>query len=51
MLKVATDFIINEKGNEVISERHQKNFKKEEVLVSERNEENNFTNNISFEDI
>ncbi|MDO6739138.1 PUR family DNA/RNA-binding protein [Wenyingzhuangia sp. 2_MG-2023] len=29
-LKQATDFIINEKGEEVISERHQKDFKKEE---------------------
>ena len=29
------DFIINEKGSEVISERHQKDFKKEEDTVSE----------------
>jgi len=28
-LKLATDFIINKKGLEVISERHQKDFKKE----------------------
>ena len=26
------DFIIDEKGQEVISERHQKDFKKEEVI-------------------
>lgn len=30
LLKQATDFIINEKGEEVISERHQKDFKKED---------------------
>jgi len=29
ILAEMTDYIINEKGNEVISERHQKNFKKE----------------------
>ncbi len=29
ILKEMTDFVINEKGNEVISERHQKDFKKE----------------------
>ncbi|SFN72744.1 Protein of unknown function [Bizionia echini] len=30
ILKEMTDYIINEKGDEVISERHQKDFKKEE---------------------
>ncbi|MFI1745852.1 PUR family DNA/RNA-binding protein [Thalassobellus sediminis] len=29
ILAEMTDYIINEKGNEVISERHQKDFKKE----------------------
>ncbi|MEM5539813.1 MULTISPECIES: PUR family DNA/RNA-binding protein [unclassified Olleya] len=29
ILKEMTDYIINEKGDEVISERHQKDFKKE----------------------
>jgi len=29
ILKEMTDFVINEKGNEVISERHQKDFKKD----------------------
>lgn len=28
-----TDYIINEKGDEVISERHQKDFKKEEYTT------------------
>lgn len=30
ILQEMTDYILNEKGEEVISERHQKNFKKEE---------------------
>src|SRR5690606_35305729 len=29
ILQEMTDYILNEKGEEVISERHQKNFKKE----------------------
>ena len=32
MLAKATDYILNEKGSEVISERHQKDYKKEEDL-------------------
>ena len=49
MLTKATDYIIAEKGDEVISERHQKNFKKEET-----NDENPSTENftdVSFDDI
>jgi hypothetical protein len=45
------DYIIAEKGQEVISERHQKDFKKEEP--SENNEEtprDNFTD-VDFDDI
>jgi hypothetical protein len=45
------DYIITEKGQEVISERHQKDFKKEEP--SENNEEtprDNFTD-VDFDDI
>jgi hypothetical protein len=53
MLKAATDFIVNEKGQEVISERHQKDYKKEEN-AEETTEEvkttESFTD-ISFEDI
>lgn len=48
------NFIINEKGEEVISERHQKNFNKED----ENEEESDITDtdvsdftNISFDDI
>ncbi len=53
MLKAATDFIVNEKGQEVISERHQKDYKKEEVAVSEEKTEattESFTD-VSFDDI
>jgi len=52
-----TDYIVNEKGEEVISERHQKDFKKEEFNNSpeESKEETpasteNFTD-VNFEDI
>jgi len=41
-LKAATDFILDEKGSEVISERHQKDFKKQSV--------DSYTD-LSFEDI
>lgn len=49
------DFIINEKGEEVISERHQKDFKKEEVETEQETEKtssgtSSFTD-VSFEDI
>ena len=51
MLKAATDYILGEKGEEVISERHQKDFKKasdeegDEITATE-----SFTD-IKFEDI
>jgi hypothetical protein len=48
MLKKATDFIIHEKGNEVISERHQKDFKKEE---STKDAEETSTSTDSFTDV
>jgi len=49
------DFIINEKGSEVISERHQKDFKKEEIETEPEIEKSetstsSFTD-VSFEDI
>ncbi|WP_419214164.1 PUR family DNA/RNA-binding protein [Maribacter sp. X9] len=49
------DFIINEKGQEVISERHQKDFKKEEGESEAEIEQtspgtSSFTD-VSFEDI
>ncbi|MCG8753215.1 PUR family DNA/RNA-binding protein, partial [Tenacibaculum finnmarkense] len=55
MLNKATSFIVNEKGSEVISERHQKDYKKEEeeseseVEVALASTES-FTN-VSFDDI
>ena len=50
MLKKATDYIIEEKGDEVISERHQKDFKKEEPNNVESKTTESFTD-ISFDDI
>ena len=56
MLQAATDYIINEKGEEVISERHQKDFKRpsdetgtELELETEVSTES-FTD-VSFDDI
>ena len=53
-----TDYIINEKGEEVISERHQKDYTREEVNVAQEaktpedteSSTDSFTD-ISFEDI
>lgn len=48
-----TSYVINEKGEEVISERHQKDYKKEyesEEVVAEPVTAESFTN-ISFDDI
>ncbi len=55
MLGSATDYIVNEKGQEVISERHQKDFQstKEVYTNGESTEENtpqSFTD-VNFEDI
>jgi hypothetical protein len=54
MLKAATDFIVNEKGQEVISERHQKDYKKEDeekVVVSEETSTTESFTDVSFDDI
>jgi hypothetical protein len=48
------DYIINEKGEEVISERHQKDFKKENEFSEEdenNDDENKKNNSGSFTDI
>ena len=57
ILAEMTDYIINEKGEEVISERHQKDFKREdnelvaqEAKTPEDTNTDNFTD-ISFDDI
>lgn len=53
ILKEMTDFILDEKGEEVISERHQKNFKKEEEETTGEKKDASaaaFTD-VSFDDI
>ena len=58
ILNEMTDYIIDEKGEEVISERHQKDFKKEEytnesndhVEEKEETKSSDFTD-VNFEDI
>ena len=50
MLGKATDYILNEKGSEVISDRHQKDFKKEEETNGEIKSTDSFTD-VSFDDI
>lgn len=51
-LKTMTDYIFEEKGEEVISERHQKDFKVEEAMEERKKDSSAaaFTN-ISFDDI
>ena len=52
ILSEMTDYVINEKGEEVISERHQKDFKKEERGTdTNKNESSNSFTDISFDDI
>ena len=55
-LKEMTDYIIDEKGNEVISERHQKDFKRDEDAsgqdsVKENKASENSTSAEKFTDI
>jgi len=52
MLAKATSFIVDEKGTEVISERHQKDFQKpeEEVGEEESKSTQSFTD-VDFDDI
>ncbi|MGO2101955.1 MAG: PUR family DNA/RNA-binding protein [Psychroflexus halocasei] len=54
-LKETTDFIVNEKGEEVISERHQKDYQKTDTKEVHDEQESNkkvaaFTD-LSFDDI
>lgn len=55
VLKEMTDFILEEKGEEVISDRHQKDFQKTPEVQEEQQREENTTaaafTDISFEDI
>ena len=53
ILSEITDYIISEKGQEVISERHQENYSRENLPTSEEGDStstDSFTD-ISFEDI
>lgn len=55
IMQEMTEYIIEEKGNEVISERHQRDFKKEyedegEEVVAETSTADKFTD-IDFDDI
>ncbi len=52
MLSKATEFIITEKGTEVISERHQKDYQKpdDEVSAEEPKSTQSFTD-VDFDDI
>lgn len=45
------DYIINEKGSEVISDRHQKDFKKEEEPVNTEASTNGSFTDVDFDDI
>ena len=53
ILKEMTDYIINEKGQEVISDRHQKDYLKEEFPSEETKEEpsNGSFTDVNFDDI
>ena len=48
-----TDYIVNEKGQEVISDRHQKDYVKEEFPSedSKKNESADSFTDVSFDDI
>ena len=52
MTGLGSGFIIDEKGSEVISERHQKDYKREEEETEEAEEKSteSFTD-VNFEDI
>ncbi|MFD0864138.1 PUR family DNA/RNA-binding protein [Sungkyunkwania multivorans] len=51
LLLETTDYIINEKGQEVISERHQKDYKKEYEENGETNTSPESFTDVDFDDI
>ena len=51
ILNEMTGYIINEKGEEVISERHQKDFKKEERFSDTEEVKTESYTDVSFDDI
>jgi len=50
ILDEMTDFVLDQKGEEVISERHQKDFKREFISAENSQSTESFTN-IDFDDI
>ena len=51
IMQEMTSYVVNEKGEEVISERHQKNYVKDaETSVSETKDTDSFTD-VNFDDI
>ncbi|MFY8097004.1 MAG: PUR family DNA/RNA-binding protein, partial [Flavobacterium sp.] len=50
ILDEMTDFVINQKGEEVISERHQKDFKKEYTDKPEENRTTTSFTDVDFDD-
>lgn len=51
ILEEMTNFVINEKGEEVISERHQKDFKRESFTTEESSSSTESFTDVSFDDI
>jgi hypothetical protein len=51
ILDEMTDFVLSQKGEEVISERHQRDFKKEYLSDKDQNESRNNFTDIDFDDI
>ena len=51
MLKAATDYILDEKGEEVISERHQKDFKRPSEDDNDEAVSTESFTDVNFEDI
>lgn len=51
MLKEATSYILNEKGAEVISERHQKDFKRPSEGTEDSESGSESFTDVNFEDI
>ena len=51
ILNEMTDYIINEKGEEVISDRHQKDFKKEDYNTDKNTNKSDEENSTDFTDV
>jgi Protein of unknown function (DUF3276) len=46
-----TDFVLNQKGQEVISERHQKDYKKESFTDNQESKSDKSFTDVEFDDI